>query len=68
MQPSCWFVTNVVEDDIGPNSTIQTPLNGSFFLAIYAKAKYYHQNNVFSGSYPILLGIPTTLEYPRIWT
>jgi hypothetical protein len=48
MQPSCWFVTNVLEDDIRvalhhlslkktkevlmSNSTIQTPLNGSFLL------------------------------------
>lgn len=51
---------------LGPNSTIQTSLNGSFLFAIHAKVKHYHQSKVLSGSYPTLLGIPTTLEYPGI--
>jgi len=53
---------------LGPNSTIQTSLNGSFLFAIHAKVKHYHQNNVFSGSYPILLGNTNNIGISRDFT
>jgi hypothetical protein len=51
-----------------PNSTTQTPLNGSFLFAIHAKVKHYHQNNVLKRFLSNTIGYTNNIGISRDFT